>query len=593
MKQLKVENNTLSGSEQVKHQGTARHGRLKETEAEESLQRRVAKEFSRAVRCAEKAAAKGRPELAVEWCRYAATLAWEFNPGFFYSHDVERLLAEIGRQHLRSAPAATIPTLPPQRFLHVMSSAYETGGHTRAVSRWIEICAQQSPSEHHSILISKQCGEPLPAWLGDSARKTGGEIVELPCALSWLQAAAEIRSRSFEFDVIILHIHPHDPLPNLAFFDQPKPVLFFRHADHVFNLGIDAAQVIADVRPVGHEMSVHFCAQAPQKVTLPLPLFDEETWKCDKAHARRQLGFPAHALIALTVGRPLRFSPIGEHNFSTVVRSLCERNSRVYIVAVGLTESEPFPGLGQLMNGRFIPAGLVKDREILELYYKAADIYLDAYPCSSGTAFLDAARHGLPVQRLYNQYRCLMWGDDPGLDSVSRGVSSHEEFIATTLEWLEWPKEKRSKLGRSFRDAVLLDHCGASWKSRWLDPAVKALTSPGYISSERVSTNPSGDGTDFPGLGIAGPENDWPDGMFVAGTILSDGLIPLSIRISGVFRSIKPLLFHKTGDGMTAKRFLIFRSIVASCVPIQIRMPVRKMRSAIFKNLKHQSKSTN
>ena len=82
------------------------------------------------------------------------------------------------------------------------------------------------------------------------------------------------------------------------------------------------------------------------------------------------------------------------------------------------------------MGGRFMPVGAVEDREILELYYRAADIYLDAYPTSSLTATLDAARHGLPVQRLRNRYRCLLWCDDPALDSVMPGAATQEEFIA-------------------------------------------------------------------------------------------------------------------------------------------------------------------
>jgi len=115
---------------------------------EASLRRRVAEEFSRALRRAKKVAAR-QPELAVDWCRYAASLAWTVNPGFFYCHEIEQLLAEIGRTHLGSAPSQVPSMDPPRHFLHVMSAAHEKGGHTRVVSRWINICAQCAPSEHH------------------------------------------------------------------------------------------------------------------------------------------------------------------------------------------------------------------------------------------------------------------------------------------------------------------------------------------------------------------------------------------------------------------------------------------------------------
>ena len=114
-----------------------------------------------------------------------------------------------------------------------------------------------------------QKDDPLPAWLSQSAQKTGGEIVRIPSGLSWLQAAAAIRSRAMEFDAVILHIHPNDPLPNLAFYDQPKPVLFFRHSDHLFNLGLDVARVYADIRPVGHEMSMQVLRPGTEKDLAP------------------------------------------------------------------------------------------------------------------------------------------------------------------------------------------------------------------------------------------------------------------------------------------------------------------------------------
>ena len=561
---------------------------------EASLQRQVAKEFSRALRRAQKAAANGNPELAVEWCRYAGLLAWEKNPGFFYSHEIEHLLAEIGRRHLRgSASAPSSCPGGPHRFLHLISpnTAYDVGGSSRAVSRWIEICAQHAPSEHHSILLTRVRDDTIPTWLGDSARKTGGAIIEVPSGLTWLRAAAEIRSRSLEFDAVILHIHPNDPLPNLAFFDQPRPALYFRHSDHLFNLGLDLARVFADIRPVGREMSVHFCAKVPRKVMLPLPLLDEALTSCDKAGARRKLGLPVDALVILTIGWPHKFIPIDGYNFSEVVQSLCKANPRVRIVAVGPSELEPFPGLGQSMGGRFLPVGSVKAREILELYYRAADIYLDAYPTSSLTATLDAARHGLPVQRLRNRYRCLLWCDDPALDSVMLGAATQEEFIRTALEWIEWPEKKRQHLGSRFREAVLRDHCGASWKSRWLDPAVNALMLPADAPTELEPPSPQRDEASFPGLGIAGPESDWPSGMFIAGTIDSYDDAPRPIRISGVFRSIKPVLFHRPGDGTTRRRISLFTWLVASCFPDHVRTAPRRLLRAIFKSPRHQRES--
>lgn len=593
MEHLKDEKNTMSGSEPVGHPIATGSRRHVEAESGTVLQRQVAKEFARGLRHARRALATRKLELAVDWCRYATMLAWKADSGCFYSHDLEQLLGEIGRQHFGVCPFASPAAEPPRRFLHVMSTAYETGGHTRVVSRWIETCARYAPLEHHSILISMQRDHPLPAWLGHSAAKTGGEIIELPPGLSWLEAAAEIRSRSLEYDAVILHIHPDDILPNIAFYDRLRPVMFFNHADHIFSLGTDLAKVIADTRPVGHDLSVRSRSPGARKILLPTPLLDEGATFCEKAEARWKTGLPADAILVLTIGWPQNFVPIPGYNFAEVIRSICEANSQVHVVAVGLTESEPFPGLAQSVGGRFLPVGVVIDREILELYYSAADIYLDAYPSSSGTAVLDAARHGLPVQRLYNRYQRLMWGEDPALDSVLLGVSTQDEFITNTLEWLAWPEDRRSELGGCFRNAVLQDHCGAFWKSKWLDPAVSALTQREQAPSELAPKNSYSNESAFHGFGIAVPANDWPSGMFVAGTIDSYEDASHPIRISGVFHSIRPLLFHSLVDGTTWHRLSLFTWLLMSCLPDHVRTAPRRLLRAIFKNPKRRRRSTN
>jgi hypothetical protein len=554
-----------------------------------SLQDQVAREFSRALRRARQAADWGEPDLAVEWCRYAALLAWGTNPGFFYNHELEQLLAEIGRKHLGSGLVSASNVFPPQRFLHVMTAAFETGGHTRVVSRWIETCARHAPSEHHSILISAQNKAPLPAWLGRSAEKTGGKIIEFPPDLPWAQAATELRSRSLEYDAIVLHVHPYDLLPNLAYHDRPRPILFFRHADHAFNVGLDLARVIADFRPVGHQMSMHYGPDVPLKAMLPLPLLDEESIHCSKREARERLGLSVDGLIALTIGSSYKFEPTDGYSFAAVVRSLCEANSRLRIVAVGPSESTPFPGLRESMDGRFLPVGIVRDPDVLELYYRSADIYFDAYPNGSGIAVLDAALHGLPILRFYNPQWCLMWSDDPGLDSVWRGMATQEELVATAQEWLEWPEEKRLELGARFREVVLRDHCGTSWRSKWLDPAVKALVTPADSTMAQAPISAVTRQQEFPGLGITFSHNDWPSGMFIAGTLNPDRFFPTSIRLSGALRSIQPLFFDRSGERTSLLRLSMFAELIAACVPDHVfRTAPRRLWNTFHKMLRRR-----
>lgn len=515
--------------------------------------------------------------MAVGWCHYAASAAWFVNPGFVYSEKMEQLLAELGEKFLRPAAARGPSTEAPRRFLHLVSTAAQKGGDARALSCWIENCAIHAPLEHHSVLISMQGTEPLPVWLRNSVEGSGGEFIEFPEGMSWLQKAAEIRSRALEFDAVVLHTHPNDPLPNLAFHDRPMPVLYFDNGDRQFLLGMDVAQVATECLEL--DFAVRYRSPRPKKMLLPLPLLDDEQALCSKAEARMKLGLPTDALIALTIGGANKFESIMGFDFAPLVRSLCAGNSRLLMVAIGISKSESFPELSEQTAGRFMPVGRVEKRAVLELYYRAADVYLDSYPTGSLTAAIDAGRHGLPVQRLAIPNQTFLLSNDPALDSVTLGVPTQEEFVAGVLEWLEWPEEKRLELGGRFRAAVLRDHCGASWKMTWLDPAVRALQAP--TDEPSATSLRRTDGEENPLLNLAGGEYSagWPTGMLVAWSALY-GPLPLRIRLAGVLRSIKPLLFD--ADRNFRKRLLMFAWLVVKCLPRPIHSGMRAIYRGAF-----------
>jgi hypothetical protein len=185
-----------------------------------------------------------------------------------------------------------------------------------------------------------------------------------------------------------------------------------------------------------------------------------------------------------------------------------------------------------------------------------------------------------------------LWTDDPALDSVMRGVSSQEDYVAQVRGWLQWPAEKRSELGSRFREAVLRDHCGASWKTKWLDPAVKALASPEQIRSDSNYAQPFESFVLPPWTGKPIANSNWPSGMLAAGVIDSYDSAPLPIRVSGVFHSIRPLIFHRFGDGTTWRRISLFAWLVSSCLPDRVRTAPRRMLGATLRKLGFRRQST-
>jgi len=153
--------------------------------------------------------------------------------------------------------------------------------------------------------------------------------------------------------------------------------------------------------------------------------------------------------------------------------------------------------------------------------------------------------------------------------------------VAGALEWLRWPEKKRSELGDRFRSAALRDHSGASWKSRWLDPAISSLSLP---QEDHSHSEPEAQQREFSflGLGRASWVTDWPAGMFVAGAILNADHVPRPIRVSGLLHSIKPLLFDTAGDGKPRQRLRMFAGLAEPFVPNRILSALRRAWRAII-----------
>ena len=78
--------------------------------------------------------------------------------GYYVSDIIENASLEIAS----TIKCDCVGNPEPKSFLHVMTTAYGVGGHSRVVERWINL----SPSEQkHSIVVTNQGDELLPQWL--------------------------------------------------------------------------------------------------------------------------------------------------------------------------------------------------------------------------------------------------------------------------------------------------------------------------------------------------------------------------------------------------------------------------------------------
>jgi hypothetical protein len=182
----------------------------------------------------------GGYKKAAIFSQIIAEYAWQNHTGRFSSVLLEQLLHEIAlkAQVATSNYLKHVPNARCERstVLHVLTEAYELGGHTRLASRWIQRDSQHS----HSVILTRHNSPSIPKHLEDSLMKTGGKLWNLfRFSSGFFERAKWLGEIAKTCDLVVLHIHPGDIVPVLAFADRNDipPTVFLNHADHVFWIG--------------------------------------------------------------------------------------------------------------------------------------------------------------------------------------------------------------------------------------------------------------------------------------------------------------------------------------------------------------------
>ena len=422
-----------------------------------------------------------RWEDAAACAQAAAHLGWMNHPELFASARIDGVLRTIAARVLAPAPSAAVPRAGArERVLHVLTEGYDTGGHTRVAWRWMEADTER---EHHAVLTRQRA--PIPVRIAEVVQAAGGELIALPPTAPILARADGLRRLAAGFDRVVLHIHPDDPVPALAL-DTPgrPPTVLYNHADHAFWLGRTVADVVLSSRPAGMTICVERRGLEPERSrVLEVPLTGLATGTLDRAAARRALGLPEDAVVLLTVGDKYKFEAAGGLHLLDVVEPVLARHPKAVLLAVG---PEPGPRWASPGTGGRVCA--VGRQPSLAAYYAAADVYLESYPCSSGTAVAEAAAHRLPV---------LAFAPDPDEAEVlgstdapawRRGTSP--EAYADLLGGLIADPAERERWGAAAAEVVV----AASDVARW-----NAALEDAYARSARLGPPAAGLGVPVEG----------------------------------------------------------------------------------------------
>lgn len=415
---------------------------------------------------------EGRPGVAAVLVQSAAGVAALRHPGRFACERLEAVLAGAAR----SLP--DVPWVGGEGVLHVLSNAMDVGGHTRLAWRWME----RDAGRRHSFVVARPAG-PTPAPLVAAAQRSGGVEHAVPGYDAGLLATAEaLRALGARHDLIVLHVQPNDPLASLAWADvaDRPPILFCNHADHCFWLGRDVCDVVVGHRPVAADIAVDRRGLPRSRTaTLALPLDDvARTTSERRAQARARIGIPPDARVLLTIGSSYKFEG-GDRHLLDAVQPLVAADPHTLLLAVGPSPTGRWAQAAQATAGRVIAAGVVPDvSDVLA----ACDVFVESYPCSSGTAAVEAAQSGLPV---------VAWAPDAVEADLlgSAGAAAGLWPVARTAQELR----ELIEAAAADPDAVLAHHAPERWRTA-LATAEAAARALGPVRRGELAEPPSHEG---------------------------------------------------------------------------------------------------
>ena len=384
-----------------------------------------------------------------------ATLGWLAHPGRYADERLEEVALRAGRR-LESPTDGPPPRTVGRphtknrrrRVLHVATTVYESGGHTRLIESWI----RNDEASAHSLVLLHQRQYGVRAELSGAISASGGELVTLPDDLSLLDKARRLRDLARSgYDCLILHTHPNDVLPLVALATSKcPPVAVMNHADHTYWLGVSVADMVVEFRDFGARLSLERRG-ARENIIVPLPL--DFTSTIERSAARERLGISDSEVMLLSIGSAYKYAPADRYDFFRTMRQVLDRNPTARLHLVGVSPAD-LAGFGVAGHERMMLIGTISDPT---LYEAAADIYLEGFPHGSYTAFFETVARGICPVLLFAPTPQTDISGDPGLKGLVTSPIDEADYVARVTELINDPT-MRVKLGQAAGRQVVSTH---------------------------------------------------------------------------------------------------------------------------------------
>lgn len=391
--------------------------------------------------------------------KYAAHFATFECTGYFRSSVLEEAFLDIAKKYDLNSYDISYQK---NSFLHVMTQAYNAGGHTRVVERWIT----QSPvTDKQSIVLLKQGDVPYPTEnLQKITEEHNGELILFDEGETDIERFLHLRRLGLEYEYIVLHTHMDDPTALMAFGTNKftRPVILFNHADHMFWLGLSIADIIADIRTTTSISKT--CRRANNLFMLGIPADSNspnEIVSCDTYELKNNLHIPINSKVIVTSGSAHKYMEFNGVSLSKLLVKIVNSIENIYCIVIGPDKSEKqWRNAYEVSNGKVDAIGSIGYANGYLDHINCADVVVDSWPMGGGTALIDAISLNKPILSLKSP--------QGQLDYIvnSEGYCDDEnifiEKLITIINDEKYAKNLKSKIEAGF----IQDHSLSAWSHK-------------------------------------------------------------------------------------------------------------------------------
>jgi glycosyltransferase involved in cell wall biosynthesis len=423
---------------------------------------------------------RGKYEAAAVYAQIAANYAQLNHCGFFVSTELEEVLLTIGRKTISSDIHHYHPSHKAgntKQILHVSTNISSIGWFSRLMLRWIK----QDNMRYHSVALTGQSPNEVPTNLRDAVRNSQGKIHILNGKSGGLiERARRLRECTKDADIVVLHTWEYDVVPMIAFANRSEspPIIYTNNGDHWFWVGTTICDVVANLRDSGMRLSQERRGIEPQRNLLLPTVLEPIQRVISRVEAKQQIGIEQGSIMLLSIARSVKYKTIDGVSFADAHIALLNQYKQAILIVVGPGDSsEDWSNAIQKTQGRIKVLGETNNTDV---FYQAADIYVDSFPFVSITSILEAGCYGVPaVSRYpYASNACEILGADmPGLTGNLIRVQNLDEYTMALSRLVE-DENLRLSIGELARSQIAANHIADNWQ--------KALNNI-YFSADTLS----------------------------------------------------------------------------------------------------------